>query len=288
MKNKKQKIIDRIFNAQDENGLWKIIPESHKYHPQYLHYVPNFKATLWIMVLLADLEHDQNDPRIQPALSVLRKQFFDKEHGIYSLKEDHFPIPCLNGNMIYLDAYFNSEIDNRSKSALNFFVQNQRFDDGVYIGEKNEYCSNKSCYGKHSCYWGITKLMKGISFIPLDQRTKDVSELLQKCIDFVLLHHVCFSSRNKDKIMIQKMDLLTFPNMYKSDFLEILWLLKREGIQSNKIQSAIDLLISKQNEDATWNLERKVNNLITSIGPLDKPNQFITQRANEVLGYFNN
>jgi hypothetical protein len=34
-----QKLIEKIFNAQDEQGFWKVLPESDKYYPDYLHYV---------------------------------------------------------------------------------------------------------------------------------------------------------------------------------------------------------------------------------------------------------
>ena len=112
--NKQQKIIERIFDAQGEDGFWKVLPETHKYYPNYMHYVPNFKATLWTLILLADLKHNRSDPRITKPLAELRNHFFDDEHGIYSLKEDHFPIPCLNGNMIY--EYRKSRYSNNSGS----------------------------------------------------------------------------------------------------------------------------------------------------------------------------
>ena len=284
--NGQQKIIDRIFEAQGDNGFWKILPKSHKYYPDYMHYVPNFKATLWTLILLADLGHDSNDSRIKKPLKDLQKHFFDKNYGIFTLKEDHFPIPCLNGNMIYIDAYFNGSPSKKSLKSLAFFSKYQRFDDGTYMDEKNEFCTNKSCYGKHTCYWGITKLLKGISFIPKECRTTEINELLDRCIQFVLLHKVCFSSRKENKIMIKGMDKLTFPNMYKSDFLEILWLLKRENIKSDNFLPAIELLKSKQLTSGDWNLERKLNNLTTSIGPVNRPNSFITKRVKEVLAFY--
>ena len=86
--------------------------------------------------------------------------------------------------------------------------------------------------------------------------------------------------------MIDKIDRLTFPNMYKSDFLEILWLLKREKIKSEQLTKAIRLLKSKQQKDGTWNLERKVNNMVVSIGEPEKYNPFVTKRASEVLDSF--
>jgi len=281
-----QKIIDRIFKVQGENGFWKVLSESDKYYPDYMHYVPNFKATLWTLILLADLGCDRNDQRIKIPLKEIQKHFYDPRFGIYTLKEDHFPIPCLNGNMIYLDGYFNRIPGEKSLKALEFFYKYQRFDDGSYETEKNEFCSNTSCFGKHSCYWGIVKLLKGISFIPNQSRTKEIKDLLDRCTRFILLHKVCYSSRKSAKIMIPKMDSLTFPNMYKSDFLEILWLLKREKIKSDDLKPALELLRSKQQGDGCWLLERKVHNMVVSIGELNKPNQFITNRANEILDYY--
>ena len=83
------------------------------------------------------------------------------------------------------------------------------------------------------------------------------------------------------------MDLLGFPNMYKGDFLEILWLLKREEIKSEELEPALQLLKSKKQADGNWHLERKVYNMTTSVGELNKPNQFVTERADEVLNYYN-
>ena len=82
------------------------------------------------------------------------------------------------------------------------------------------------------------------------------------------------------------MDLLTFPNFYRADFLEILWILKREGITSKELQPALDLLRSKQRSDGNWNLERKIHNMVTSLGEVDQANQFVTERAKDVLGYY--
>lgn len=281
----RQKIINRIFEAQGKNGFWKVLPKKHKYYPDYMHYVPNFKSTLWTLILLADLECNPNDSRVKKPLEEIKEHFYNPKFGIYSLKEDHFPIPCLNGNLIYLDNYFNGFPSKKSLSAIDFFHQYQRFDDGCYGGEKNEFCSNKSCYGDHSCYWGVVKLLKGISFIPISFRTEKINDLRDRCIEFVLLHKVCFSSHKEGRMMIRGMDQLTFPNMYKSDFLEILWLLKREKVQSDQLKPALEILKSKERE-GFWNLEKKVHNLTTSVGVVNKPNEFVSKRAREVMTHY--
>jgi hypothetical protein len=71
--------------------------------------------------------------------------------------------------------------------------------------------------------------------------------------------------------------------MYHGDFLEILWILKREHIDSEAMSPAHRLLESKRLPDGTWPLERKIHNLITPVGEAGHSNPFVTQRALEVL-----
>lgn len=276
-------IIDQIFELQATNGCWKLLEENNRHYPAYLHYSPTFKSTLWTLILLADLKHDPDDERILKPLRIIKKQFYDSNYGIYSLGKDHFPIPCLNGNMLYLDAYFNHSQSAESTSVINFFYLNQRFDDGVYLHPKSPFCSNTSCYGKHTCYWGVVKLMKGLSFIPGENRSLAARELLDRCIEFVLLHKVCFSSHSGSKYLSRDIDKLGFPCMYRSNFLEILWLLNRENVCSPNTAPALELLKSKQQPDGTWHLEKKVNNLVVSIGTENRSNEYITLRAKEIL-----
>lgn len=286
MTDDRKKIIEKIFAAREDNGLWKVLPSSHKYFPDYLHYIPTYRASLWTLILLADLQCDRNDERVKKPLLEVKNHLFDEGHGIYSLKEDHFPIPCLNGNMLYVDAYFNREPDEKSKRLLEFFSEHQRFDDGAYEAPISPFCSNTSCYGKHTCYWGVVKLLKGISFLSERYRNENAMSLRQKCIDFILKHKVCYSSRNPSKVMIQKIDFLTFPNFYKGDFLEILWILKREGVTGKELRPALELVKSKQRKDGVWELERKMNNMVASVGQVNRPNPFVAERANEVLSFF--
>ncbi len=281
-------ITEKIFAARKANGLWEVIPEGHKYYPECLHYVPNFRASLWTLLLLADLNCPASDERVKQPLQEVKNHLFDPAHGIYTLGKSHFPIPCLNGNLLFLDVYFNGKPGEKSLSLLAFFNRNQRFDDGIYTEPKNAYCSNKSCYGPHTCYWGVVKLFKGLSFIPEAYRNKDAIELRDKCLGFILKHKVCYSSNHYPRFISPKVDQLTFPNFYKSDFLEILWLLKREKIRHEDLSPALKLLKSKQQSDGSWNLERSMQSMAASVGVVGRFNPFVTCRAREVVVYYNN
>lgn len=279
----------KILELQDESGCWNVLKEGDKYFPQLNYYVPNYKSTLWTLILLADMKADPKDNRFRKPLKIITEYFFDNQTGIFTIGKSHFPIPCLNGNMIYLHSYFQSGKEELINKVVDFFAQYQRFDDGDFLTPSAyPYCYNRSCYGKHTCYWGVIKLLKGLSFIPQDRRSEKAQNLVNKCIDFILLHKVCFSSRNKSEFIHTYIKHLTFPNMYQGDFLEILWLLKREQVKSEHLQMALNLLESKMGSGSTWKIERQIKDLIIPIGKKNCGNEFITNRAIEVMEYYKN
>ncbi len=186
--------------------------------------------------------------------------------------------------MLYLHSYFHFEKKAVITGIIDFFAEYQRFDDGDFKTPSSfPYCSNRSCYGKHTCYWGIIKLFKGLSFIPKNKRSKNAKKLIKNCIDFILLHEVCFSSHNKSNYIHTNIKKLTFPNMYQGDYLEILWLLKKEKVKSKYIKKALNLLKSKMEPNSTWKMERPIRNLIIPITKKNYGNELITRRAREVI-----
>ena len=279
--------IDRILVKQDDAYRWGYDKKQAFERPEYLYYSPNFKSTLWTLLLLADIKAPVDILQIKPSIRLITERFYDSENGIFGLPgKTRFPIPCLNGNMIYLHQYFETSQSEILDRTIRFFAAYQRFDDGVFKTPKSyPYCSNIFCYGKHTCYWGVTKLLKGISFIPKTQRTKEAHRLIENCIDFVLQHEVCFSSHKSGEFLHPDIGKLAFPNFYKSDFLEILWLLAREAVHDEKMSRSLDLLRSKKKNGGFWELEKSMN-IVVSIGQKDCANAFITERATEVLDYY--
>ena len=283
----RKQLVDKILSKQDTHYRWGFDKTLALERPLLTYYEPIYKATLWTLILLADIKAPTRNPQIDRALQLITDHFYDQEHGIFTLGKGHFPVPCLNGNMLYLHYYFKGQTTKITDKVIEFFNQYQRFDDGDFKTPKQyPYCSNKSCYGKHTCYWGIIKLLKGLSFIPEEQRSNNARELLQKCIDFVLLHEVCYSSHQRDQFLHKMIARLTFPNLYRGDFLEILWLLTRVGVRGVEMSRAVELLISRQNEDGSWDLEHPMHSLIISVGRKGRANLFVTERALEVLDYW--
>ncbi len=280
-------ITSRIIESQDENGCWNVLNKSDKHYPALNYYVPNYNSTLWTLILLADIQCDPGISSLRKPLRTISNHFLEKNYNIYSIGKSHFPIPCLNGNMLYLHSYFQFEKKSVINGIIDFFAEYQRFDDGDFKTPSSfPYCSNRSCYGKHTCYWGIIKLFKGLSFIPKKRRSANAIKLIENCIDFILLHKVCFSSHDNSNFIHTNIKKLTFPNMYQGDYLEILWLLKREKVKSVQINTALNFLKSKMKPNSTWELEREIKNMVIPIRKSNYGNEFVTKRAREVLDFY--
>jgi hypothetical protein len=281
------RLVDQILRKQDESFRWGFNARQAREKPEYLYYSPNFRSTLWTLVALADLKAPPGLAQIDASLDKIRDHFYSPADGIFRLPTSgHFPIPCLNGNLLYLHHAFSRPPSERLERVIAFFAAHQRFDDGDYRTPGSyPYCGNASCYGRHTCYWGVVKLFKGLSFLPRSQRTRTAQDLIERCIDFVLRHEVCFSSRRGDRFLHPDIALLTFPNFYKADFLEILWLLAREGVRDCRISRSLELLRSRRNAAGTWNLDKSPNTVVP-LGLKGTPNSFITARANEVLDFY--
>jgi hypothetical protein len=278
------RIVEAVLAKQDETFRWGVDARVRRQYPQYADYAPAYRSTLWTLVLLADIQAPPDLPQVRPSLELVMERFYDPQYGIFRLAGmSHFPIPCLNGNMIYLQHYFGMVDAEKLERTVAFFAEYQRFDEGDFKTPRAyPYNGNTSCYGKHTCYWGVTKLLKGISFIPRSQRSAAAQKLIERCTGFVLEHEVCFGSRHKDRLLHRDIGVLTFPNFYKSDFLEILWLLKREGVEDRRMQRAVELLRSRMKEGGTWEMEKTLNSIVPT-GQKGTPNPFITHRARQVL-----
>jgi hypothetical protein len=283
----RRRLVEKILDKQDDLFRWRFNEKQARERPEYLYYSPNFTSTLWTLILLADLQSPPDTPQIKAAIQLITDYFYDAEHGVFGFSDkSHFPIPCLNGNMIYLHHYFGMAHAEALDRVVSFFAAHQRFDDGDFkTPDAYPYCGNKSCYGRHTCYWGVTKLLKGVSFIPPEARTAEAQRLIENCLEFVLHHEVCFSSHHRERLLHPTIGVLTFPNFYKSDFLELLWLLMREGVQDRRLSRALELLRLKMKDGGFWELEKSLNSIV-SIGPKDRVNAFVTERAAAVMRHY--
>jgi len=281
----KKGVIPKILEKQKPGGYWG--------KPEDFYARSKYKGTVWNFIIMALLGADENDPRIKNTCEFILKNSQDPTRGGFAhcrtAKGTGAPgmvIPCLTGNMIWSLIKFDYLNDPRVQKGIEWITKYQRFDDGEYIDLPSDwpYKAHKACFSKHSCHMGVVKNLKALAEIPENKRNTQVNKTIKKGVDYLLLHHIYKKSHNLDKVSKPGWLRLRFPHMYQDDILEILDILTKLKIRDDRMQDAVDIIISKQNEQGRWILEDTFNGrFITNIETKGKPSKWITLNAMKML-----
>jgi hypothetical protein len=280
-------IIPKILEKQNPGGYWG--------KPEDFYARSKYRGTVWNLIILAEMGADSEDSRIKKTCEFILKNSQDPTRGGFAhcrtKKGQGVPgkvIPCLTGNMIWSIIRFGYLDDPCVQKGIEWITKYQRFDDGVQkLPEDYPYKAHKSCFGKHSCHMGVVKALKALAEIPENKRNQNVKKTIDQAVDYLLLHHIHKRSRNLTKVSKPSWLQLSFPHMYQTDILEILDILTRLKVKDNRMQDAFDIIVSKQDNDGRWNLERTFNGrFLVNIEKKDKPSKWITLNGMRVLKNF--
>ena len=276
-------IVPTILEKQEQEGYWGI-PERF--------YRDKYKGTVWTLIILAELFANRNDKRIKNTCEFILNNSQDKISGGFSYditkKGGGLPsgvIPCLTGNMVWSLIRLGYLDDPRVQKGIQWITKYQRFDDGQQDLPKDwAYKSHKACFSKHSCHMGVVKTLKALAEIPINKRSSDVKYTINQAVDYLLIHHIYKKSHDLSKTSKPGWLRLGFPLMYQTDILEILDILSRLEIKDERMQDAIDIIVTKQNKQGRWILENTFNGrFITNIETKGKPSKWITLKSLNVL-----
>ena len=113
---------------------------------------------------------------------------------------------------------------------------------------------------------------------------KSVKETIEKGVDYLLGHHVYKRSHDLSRVSKPGWLRFGFPLMYQDDVLEILGILTKLGIKDDRMQEAVDLVLSKQNVESRWILESTFNGRFhTNIESKGKSSKWITLNVLRML-----
>ncbi len=280
-------LVPKILAKQESGGYWET---SDRF------YTAKYKGTVWQLIILAELGAGEEDERVQKACEFILKNSQNRESGGFSMwnsaktGEGRYSgvIPCLTGNMVWSLIRLGLLYDERVQQGVDWIVRYQRFDDGDFHPPKGwPYERAIMCFGKHSCHMGVVKALKALAEIPVDRRSIAVADTIQKGVEYLLRHHIYKRSHNLSKVSKPGWLRLGFPWMYQTDVLEILVILTKLGCRDARMQEALDLVISKQDETGRWNLENTFNGRFqTNIEQKGQPSKWVTLYALTVLKRF--
>jgi hypothetical protein len=277
-------IVPKILSKQKTGGYWGI--------PQDFYVRSKYKGTVWNLIILAEIGADGASKKIKDACEFILNNSQNFESGGFaytSLKSGggvpSGVVPCLTGNMVWSLICFGYLDDPRVQKGIEWITKYQRYDDGLQNIPKDwPYKRHVNCFGKHTCHMGAVKSLKALAEIPKNKMSKEAKDTIKKGVEYLLVHHIYKRSHDLSKVSLPSWLQLGFPHMYQSDILEILDILNRLGIKDKRMQDAVDIVVSKQNEQGQWNLERTFNGrFLVNIEKKDKPSKWITLNALKTL-----
>jgi hypothetical protein len=277
-------IVPKILAKQNDGGYWD--------KPEDFYIRSKYKGTVWTLIILSELRADGDNGRIRRACEFILENSQDRKSGGFSylsVKTDggdpNKILPCLTGNMIWCLIRFGYLEDLRVQNAIDWIIKYQRFDDGIEEAPKGwPYDKFEKCWGRHTCHMGVVKTLKALAEIPPTKRSKSVQYIIEKGVEYLLNHHIFKRSHNLRCISRPEWLRFGFPWMGNTDVLEVLVILTKLGYKDRRMQDAMDLVISKQDNRGRWILESTFNGRFqVNIEKRGKPSKWVTLNALRVI-----
>jgi hypothetical protein len=257
-------------------------------------YVPKYRGSAWKLLFLAQINADRENEKVKALGGHTLANAYDTDHETFNIhldaggRSDYALIPCFMGNMVWALTRLGFGDRHEVRSTFDWLVKYQRFDDGgwspstifPYKG------SRERCWGRHTCYWGVTSLLRAMTVVPHGFWTSEAEEAKKKAIDFALAHRLIWSSHDPAKPIATKNtrpQRLTAPLSYYHDAIEITTTMLSLGVRGEAIDDVIKFVISKRNEKGRWFLENSPGSLDSSWGAKEHENKWITFRALRML-----
>jgi hypothetical protein len=276
--------VPTILSKQKPEGCWG--------NPEDFYIRSKYKGTIWSYLLLAELGADGADERIKSTSEFILNHAQDSTSGgfaYYSKKtgggDRNKILPCLTGNMLWCLIRFGYLKDPRVQHGIDWITKYQRFDDGIPAAPRGwPYEKFQNCWGNHTCTMGVVKTLNALAEIPQNQRSRDIQTTIEKGAEYLLIHHLFKRSHNLDQVAKPGWIKLGFPLMWQIDVLEMLLILTRLGYKDERMQDAINVVLSKQTAEGAWVLEKTFNRRMqVHIENKGKPSKWVTLRALTVL-----
>jgi hypothetical protein len=253
-------VVPKILAKQNPDGSWET-PNAF--------YTAKYKGTSWQLIILAEHAADPVDPKVKAACEFMLKNSQHTESHGFSMAtaaktgggRQSEVIPCLTGNMVWSLIRLGFLNDSRVQAGINWINTYQRFDDADGEGAPKGWPYDKfvMCFGKHSCHMGAAKALKALAEIPAEKRDSKTKASIQTGAEYFLKHHIYKKSHDLSKVSKPGWTKFGFPLMYQTDALELLGVLANLGYKDERMQEAVDLVLSKQDARGRWKLENTFN-----------------------------
>jgi len=255
---------------------------------------PKYRRTEYTLINMAQLGADGADPRIRAGCEILLSRYIDSNGGLSFTGTPSDFNHCTAGIMGAALIDFGWLDDRRLQGAMEWLAQTIT---GEGVADVSSRDTNKrhgkfrnssppfacSANGNLPCAWGAIKVMIALNKVPPAQRTRNMHEAIKLGVDFLLSHDPAvadypFGRGNRPS---SRWFTFFYPLGTSADILQNLEVLVALGqAQNPRLANALDLVISKQNQQGRWLLEHTYVDIQEKKG---QPSKWVTLRALRVL-----
>ena len=223
-------------------------------------YWPKWRATVWALMLLAELGVPRTNPSITRGAEYFLRVMDGQDRSWPPPKYSEEDLrgwrlvwePCVTGNMARTLAEFGFESDPRVREMFEWLVKNQR-DDGGWNCETEDSREGEAVH--HSSFMSTIEPLWAFSSLERQKWPRGGREAVERGVEFLLMHRL-FKSDKSGKVIRQEWTQLHFPLFYFYDILHGLRVVTALGFGGDgRTKDARDLLLSKRLPDGTWPME---------------------------------
>lgn len=212
------------------------------------------RAYEWRLLELSEIPFTNSLEKVKNWIDLLVDKSYIKEGFALEGNKDNL-LACHNALITTILLRMDYEDKRKIDAGIDWILKYQSVERGIectWLG-KDLYIRFGGCMKKVPCYYGVVK-----SMITLTEYKKkfggsdQLNSKLNQGLEYILQHRV-FKRLTLDKPIEDSIILNFYPYTYKSNIIEILSLLKANGLLEDKrCYNAINILKKKQRSDGFW------------------------------------
>jgi hypothetical protein len=244
---------------------------------------------VWNLILLAELCADPADERIRNACEFVLRWSQHRPSGGFSYKGtdrnggNRTVFSCLTGNMLFALVRLGFQDDERVARGFEWISRYQRFDLGPFANQEWPY-QYDLCWREHTCRSGAVKALKAIAEVPEEMRTPGMRSKAEEGAEFLLAQRIFYRPPDLKDISRQEWLRFGFPLMWNTDLVEILGILGRLGVRDERMDEAVNIVLSRQDDNGRWKQENRFKGRFITVVETDgRDSKWVTLNALRAL-----
>ncbi len=223
---------------------------------------PRFTGTMPAVVFMALFGADGTNQRIRRGCEILLSRYINTDGSPYD--GTYCTAATIGAALIDL-GWLN---DQRLQTSMEWLARTFAGDGAVDQGRHS--ASPFACSARNAglpCAWGAIKAMIAFSKVPPTQRTRNMQDAIKRGVDFLLSRDPAVADYpfGRGSRPTSTWFKFYYPLLSQADVLQNLEVLAALGQARNpRLANALDLVISKQNQEGQWLLERSYKELAST------------------------